>query len=43
MGRTPIVLDHAYKHGLSKSDILHAWKTPTSRLPDRGIGLSSEP
>ena len=26
MGRTPIVLDHAYKHGLSKSDILHAWK-----------------
>ena len=26
MQSTPIVLEHAYKHGLSKRDIIHAWK-----------------
>lgn len=26
MSSRPIVLAHAYKHGLSKEDILHAWK-----------------
>lgn len=30
MQSMPIVLEHAYKHGLSKRDIIHAWKTPTS-------------
>lgn len=26
MQSMPIVLEHAYKHGLSKRDIIHAWK-----------------
>lgn len=26
MGKDPIVANHAFKHGLSKEDILHAWR-----------------
>ena len=26
MGRDPIVANHAFKHGLLKEDILHAWR-----------------
>lgn len=36
MGRTPIVLEHAYKHGLSKRDILHAWKNAHVEAPRQG-------
>ena len=36
MQSTPIVLEHAYKHGLSKRDIIHAWKNAYIERSRRG-------